>query len=451
MDAEAFQEAPPGEPPRGPEPRWRQHEGVAIARGTGARSRGRDQAGTADGAAARVTFGDVFASSEFRALWAAQVLSVAGDQLARVALTILVFNVTHSALLAAVTFAVSIVPTFLGGLLLSGLADRFPRRTVMIACDVARAALVAVMAVPGTPLAVLVCLLFVVTLIGAPFTSARAALYPDILTGDAYVLGSAVSLTTIQFAQVVGFAVGGAAVALIGVGPSLLVDAATFAASALVIRAWVRARPAAAPDRPEAPDRPKERRGDLAAGLRLVFGTPALWWPMLLGWLAAFYNVPEAVAVPLVRTQGGGDIWIGLLLAAAAFGSTAGALVFSRAVPPARRLRWMAPLAVAACGVLMLFAFRPALPLMLVILLAAGLFDCFQVAAYAAFVIASPPAQRSQAFGIAQGGMTLGQGVMMIIAGAVAQRVDPSLVIAASGALGTITAIGIAAGHRRRR
>jgi MFS family permease len=81
------------------------------------------------------------------------VLSVAGDQLARVALTILVFNVTHSALLAAVTFAVSIVPTFLGGLLLSGLADRFPRRTVMIACDLARAALVAVMAVPGMPLA----------------------------------------------------------------------------------------------------------------------------------------------------------------------------------------------------------------------------------------------------------------------------------------------------------
>ncbi|MBO0810276.1 MAG: MFS transporter, partial [Actinobacteria bacterium] len=258
MDAEAFREAPPGESPPGPGPRWRRAEGVAIARGTGARSRGPGQEGTADGAAARVTFGDVFASGEFRALWAAQVLSVAGDQLARVALTILVFNVTHSALLAAVTFAVSIVPTFLGGLLLSGLADRFPRRTVMIACDLARAVLVAVMAVPGVPLAVLVCLLFAVTLVGAPFTAARAALYPDILTGDSYVLGSAVSLTTIQFAQVVGFAVGGAAVALIGVGPSLLVDAATFAASALLIRAWVRARQAAAPDRPQA------RRGDLA-------------------------------------------------------------------------------------------------------------------------------------------------------------------------------------------
>lgn len=444
MDAEAFQEAPPGGSPHGPGPsREDRAEGVAIARGTGARSRGPDQAGTGGGAA-RVTFGDVFASSEFRALWAAQVLSVAGDQLARVALTILVFNRTHSALLAAVTFAVSIVPTFLGGLLLSGLADRFPRRTVMIACDLARAALVAVMAVPGVPLAVLVALLFVVTLIGAPFTSARAAIYPDILTGDSYVLGSAVSLTTIQFAQVAGFAVGGAAVALIGVGPALLVDAATFAASALLIRVLVRARAAAAPDRPQT------RFSDLAAGLRLVFAEPALWWPMLLGWLAAFYNVPEAVAVPLVRTLGGGDIWVGLILAATALGSAAGALLFSRLVTPARRVRWVTPLAVATCAVLMAFAFRPSLPVAVGILTVCGLCDCYQVAAYAAFVIASPPAQRSQAFGIAQGGMTLGQGVMMIIAGAVAQRVDPSLVIAASGALGVITAIGIAAGHRRR-
>src|SRR5262249_28302997 len=63
----------------------------------------------------------------FRALWLAQVLSVAGDQLARVALTLLVYDRTGSALLAAVTFAASVVPAFLGGVTLSGLADRLPR------------------------------------------------------------------------------------------------------------------------------------------------------------------------------------------------------------------------------------------------------------------------------------------------------------------------------------
>ena len=171
-------------------------------------------------------------------------MSVAGDQLARVALTLLVYDRTHSSLLAAITFAASVVPAFIGGITLSGLADRFPRRRVMIACDLTRVVLVAVMAVSGIPIAVLVVLLFLVTLIGAPFLSARAALYPDLLAGDLYVLGTAVTLTTLQFAQVLGFAVGGAIVGFFGVRVSLLIDAATFALSALIIFVWVRSWPA---------------------------------------------------------------------------------------------------------------------------------------------------------------------------------------------------------------
>src|ERR1700689_2197493 len=75
-------------------------------------------------APAPVTYRDVFAVGEFRALWLAQLLSVAGDQLARVALTVLVYDRTRSALLAAVTYAASIIAVFAGGVLLSGLADR---------------------------------------------------------------------------------------------------------------------------------------------------------------------------------------------------------------------------------------------------------------------------------------------------------------------------------------
>src|SRR5713101_8214699 len=141
---------------------------------------------------AKATFRDVFGVAEFRALWLAQFLSVIGDQLARVALTVLVYDRTRSALLAAITFVASIVPTFVGGVTLAWLADRYPRRGVMIACDLVRCALVLVMAIPGMPLAGLVTLLFVVTLVGAPFTSARAAIYPDVLAGDLYVMGTAV-------------------------------------------------------------------------------------------------------------------------------------------------------------------------------------------------------------------------------------------------------------------
>ena len=161
-------------------------------------------------------------------MWLAQLLSVVGDQLARVALTVLVYDRTRSALLAAITFVVSIVPTFIGGVTLAWLADRYPRRAVMIACDVVRAVIVLVMAIPGVPLAAMVTLLFVVTLAGAPFTSARAAIFPDVLTGDRYVMGTAVTLTTYQFAQVLGFAAGGAVVGFFGTPTSLVADAATF-------------------------------------------------------------------------------------------------------------------------------------------------------------------------------------------------------------------------------
>jgi MFS family permease len=391
-------------------------------------------------ASSKATFGEVFAVQEFRALWLAQVLSVAGDQLARVALTLLVFDRTHSALLAAVTFAASVVPTFVGGITLSGLADRLPRRAVMIACDLIRVVLVVVMALSGVPIAVLVALLFLVTLAGAPFLSARAALYPDILHGDLYVLGTAVTLTTMQFAQVVGFAAGGAVVAVFGVRTSLLADAATFAISALITRLWVRFRPAAQ----TAVSRvARTAGGGVLAGIRLVFMHPALRTPMLLGWLAAFYNVPEGVSAPLAATLGGGAVAVGLILASQALGATVGAVAFSRLVPPVTRMHWMKPLAVMACGVLVLFVFRPPLPVALALLALSGIFDCFQLAANASFVTAAPPQQRSQAFGIAQGGMSLGQGLAMVVAGAAAERYDPSLVIAASGAIGAVVAIVI--------
>src|SRR3954454_1497390 len=99
----------------------------------------------------RVTVRDVLADREFRAMYAAQALSVVGDQLARIAVAVLVFNRSHSALLTAVSFAVPYLPWVVGGPLLAGYADRLPRRTVMIASDLIRVVLVLAIAVPGMP------------------------------------------------------------------------------------------------------------------------------------------------------------------------------------------------------------------------------------------------------------------------------------------------------------
>jgi predicted MFS family arabinose efflux permease len=403
--------------------------------------------GASEQAAKKTTFRDVFAVAEFRALWLAQLLSVVGDQLARVALTILVYDRTRSALLAAITFVVSIVPTFVGGVTLAWLADRYPRRRVMIGCDLVRAVLVLVMALPGVPIAAMVALLFVVTLAGAPFTSARAALYPDVLTGDRYLMGTAVTLTTVQFAQVIGFAAGGAIVGLFGIRTSLVVDAATFVASALIVQAWVRARPA--PVTLTQGTAEPSRAAGVIAGIRLVFANRTLRTTMLFGWLAAFYNAPEGVVTPLARVLGGGAIAVGVILAAPALGETVGAIVFSRFVAPPTRLRSIGPLSVAASAVLVLFIWRPDLLASLLILFASGLFAAYQLAANAAFVNAAPTEQRSQAFGLAQGGMSLGQGVVVVLAGAAADHHSPALVIALCGAVGAVAAVVVAVGWVR--
>jgi predicted MFS family arabinose efflux permease len=376
--------------------------------------------------AAKATFRDVFAVAEFRALWLAQLLSVVGDQLARVALTVLVYDRTRSALLAAITFVVSIVPTFVGGVSLAWL----------------------VMAIPGMPLAGMVTLLFAVTLVGAPFTSARAAIYPDVLVGDRYVMGTAVTITTFQFAQVLGFAAGGAVAGFFGTRISLLLDAATFVASALIVRAWV--RPRAAPAAASGHHEPSRLAG-VFAGARLVFARSALRTPMLFGWLAAFYNAPEGVVTPLAHTLGGGAAAVGVILASAALGETAGAIVFSRFVAPPTRLSMMGPLAVAACTVLVLFFWRPGLSVSLLILFVSGLCAAYQLAANAAFVSAAPRQQRSQAFGLAQGGMSLGQGIVMILAGAAADHHSPARVIAVCGAVGAAVALVIAFNWARDR
>src|SRR5271169_5148861 len=95
--------------------------------------RGLDRRVTVKGAVPpRSTFRDVFAVREFRALWLSKVLSVAGDRLALMAITLLVYHHTGSPLLAAIAYASGYLPWVIGGLFLADVADRRPRRSVMV-------------------------------------------------------------------------------------------------------------------------------------------------------------------------------------------------------------------------------------------------------------------------------------------------------------------------------
>ncbi|MBV9369295.1 MAG: MFS transporter, partial [Frankiales bacterium] len=189
-----------------------------------------------EGSARRVTFRDVLANPEFRAMYVAQALSVVGDQLARIAVAVLVFNRSHSALLTAISFGASYLPWVIGGPLLSGYADRLRRRNVMIFCDVVRAVLVLGLAIPGIPIAILLVLVALIALMEPPFSASRASMLPDILgEGEQYAIASTLSNTTNILGGVLGFAVGGIVTKAIGTHSTILLDCLSFALSAVIL------------------------------------------------------------------------------------------------------------------------------------------------------------------------------------------------------------------------
>jgi MFS family permease len=392
--------------------------------------------------AQRATFRDVFAVREFRALWLSQILSAGGDRVALVALALLVYDRTGSPLLAAIAYAAGTLPYLIGALFLSGMADRFPRREVMVTCDVVRAALVAVMLVPRMPLDVLIVLLYVVTAFQPPFDAARSAILRDMVQGERYALAAAIMQSTFLAMVVAGAAVGGLTVALLGARPALGFDAATFVVSALLIKFGVRARPAAAASVPST----LRQLGD---GVRVVFGDHALRILLMLGWLAAFYGIPEGIAAPYAARLSGGLAAAGLLIAATQLGAAVATPVFAKRIGPLTRLKWMGPMAACACGTLMLTAFRPGLATSMAIFALSGSFAMYQLAANTAFVERIPNERRAQAFGFANAGLVVGQGAAFALAGAAADVIPPSTVIALGGGLGALAACGLTLRWRR--
>src|SRR3954454_5123364 len=113
-----------------------------------------------------------FRYREFRALWLARSLSLLGDQLAPVAIAVLVYQRTDSAALTGLAYALTFLP-YLAGPLFAGIADRRPRRSVLVALDLGRGAGVAIMALPGMPLLAMGVLLVAVTLVSPLYDAAR--------------------------------------------------------------------------------------------------------------------------------------------------------------------------------------------------------------------------------------------------------------------------------------
>jgi MFS family permease len=389
----------------------------------------------------------VFRRSEFRALWAADVLSVLGDQLTRVALAVLVFARTDSAAWAAGTYALTFLPAIVGGVALAGAADRFRRREVLVACDLLRAGPVALMAVPGLPLPLMCGLVVVVVLLGAPYAAARGALLPAVLPGDLYERGLAVIQMSAQTSQLAGFAAGGVLVAALGPGPALLLDAATFLLAGAIVRIGLVDRPAAG-----RPGAARSHWRDAVAGIVDIAADPRRRSLIALAWTIGCFVVPEALAVPYAAQVGAGTATVGLLMAAGPLGSILGAWLFVRFVPPERRPALIGPAAVAAGVPLLLTALRPGLPVIILLWAVSGLLStAYLLQAQASFVRATPEAIRGRAIGVASSGVIASQGVAVLGGGLLADALDPATAIVVGGGAGTALALVGAVAWRRAR
>lgn len=371
------------------------------------------------------------------------------------ALTVLVYQRTDSPLLAAITFAIGHLPWLLGGPLLSAFADRLPRHRVLISADVARAGLLVIMAIPGMPLPVLLGLLFLVSLCTPPFESARSALMADVLEGERYVVASSLTNVTGQLAQVFGFLAAGTLVAVLDPSAALLIDAATFAVSAIWLTRGLHRRPAPTV---EAGTGPRSLWQDTAEGVRLIRRSPRLLSIVAVLWLGTLFGYAwEGIATPLTDELGQGATQLGILLAANPLGVTIGGLALARLVPGSVRERLLAPL--VALSLLPLLAGGVAAALLgpgtigfavlVALLFVSGLGASWVIPLNVAFVQAVPSAFRGRAFGVAVSGLYGVQGLGALAAGLAAEGVAPTSVVALCGGVGLLAVLPPLVGYGR--
>jgi len=382
---------------------------------------------------------DALRVPEFRALFAAYTVSMLGDIVAAVALTVLVFERTGSSFLAGVTFTLAFVPYLFSGALLSSLVDRVPPRRLMIGCDLLSAAIVALMASSAVPVWALLALLFVLGLISPVAGGMRNRLLVVVLPGGAFSAGRSLFRIVAQSAQVVGNAAGGLLIALTSPRGALLIDCVSFLVSALVVRAATRAL---SPLGGAAGEMNVLR--DSLAGASAVLSDPRIRRVLLLGWLVPTCAVaPEALAAPYVAHLGLSEGAAGWWLAAIPTGMLVGELVAIWFVPPAWRLRLIGVLAAATFVPLLAFAVEPGLAVALPLLFVSGLCGAWILGQDALILEVTPERLLGRVFSVNQAGLISLQGLGFALAGALAEVVPPhvAIVIAAVTGLGIVAAL----------
>lgn len=214
------------------------------------------------------------AARRFPLFWTARGASQFGDQITLLALPWLVATTTKSPLATGLLEAAAFAPVLIFGLPLGALADRRSRRRSMIQADVFRIALLLSVPVAVTMhgdalLGHIIAVAFLAGLSQALFEASAQPFLADLVPPSALVACNARLSFTEGLAEVAGPALAGVLIAVIGASDALIVDAGTFAISAIALASvWkVTERIDLAP---------AKYRHAIREGLRVLFRTPRL-------------------------------------------------------------------------------------------------------------------------------------------------------------------------------
>ena len=277
-----------------------------------------------------------FAIPNFRRYFAGQLVSLSGTWLQTVAETWLVLQLTHSGVAVGVAAALQFAPMLLGGAWGGLIADRLPKRRLLLATQTAMTvpalALFALTASGSIELWMLYSLIFARGAMNAIDHPARQAFVVEMVGPEHLVNAVSLNGALINAARTIGPALAGVLIATVGVAACFAVNAVSFAAMIVALRGMDRAALRPAP-------RAAREPGQLRGALRYVAATPELRIPLTLMALVGTFTFNFQVLLPLLATftfDGGAGVYAAFTTAMGA-GAIAGAIANGARtrVPPA--------------------------------------------------------------------------------------------------------------------
>ncbi|MGH3280031.1 MAG: MFS transporter [Trebonia sp.] len=376
------------------------------------------------------SYAAALASGEFRALLAASVLSVAGNVMADITLTVLVYDRTRSAALSALTFTFGFLPYLLTGTVLSPVVDKVPPRTLLAAGYGGAAGVTACMAAGGMPVAALFALVLAAGMANGLANAAVGGLIRTVVAEAAYVPARSLRRIASQVAQVAGNPVGGFAIVLLSPGGAFSASAAVLLAAAAL--AWFGVRP-----HPVAGVSEGGMLRDAACGIAEIFRNVPLRRLLLLSWLVPLFSVaPEALAAPYIATHGGSPTLVGWWLAGLPVGMVIGDMAGVWLLPPSWQRRLTGAAAAASFAPYLAFFVSPPVPVAIGLLVLAGMGSMYSLGLDARVRDAAQQRTFARTMAISNGGLMTIQAVGFTLAGVIGQLATPAAAVGIAGICG---------------